>query len=290
VYVLWLPLSRKAQGGSATLWLDSAYGSDKGLVIPGIPARYAADLRLSVDGVHVEKVGIEVVLPWAATGTSWHLGSYVRGRSTVTQDRSAPSVPSGGIINAGLYARGGYVNRLVPIFLALRGGRRRLPFTDPLKRGIGTSTVVPLYARRNGTLISKDAWSIWNLCVLLTQRPELQPRLGESTRMENLLRDLKRNRLPVVRQHLGVRTEAIEIRRAMRGANVVHALGGRPIPGDALMDRDEAVSRIVARLATAPYSKEFTVTTKHVEEILDTEYFNIEPWPFLAVVGDSGRS
>ena len=157
-----------------------------------------ADLRLSVDGVHVEKAGIDVALPWTETGSSWHLGSYVRGRKTV--DRvGVPSTPSGGIINAGLYARGEHANRMVPIFLALKAGRRRLPFTDPFKRGIGASYVVPLYARRNDTLISKDAWSIWNLCLLLAQRPELQLRLGERIRMENLLRDLKQRRLPVVR-------------------------------------------------------------------------------------------
>jgi len=55
------------------------------------------------------------------------------------------------------------------------------------------------------------------------------------------------------------------------------------------MDRDEAVSKIVARIETGPYSKGVKVTTKHVEEILDAEYFNIEAWPFSAVVGDSGR-
>jgi hypothetical protein len=75
----------------------------------------------------------------------------------------------------------------------------------------------------------------------------------------------------------------------MRGANIVHPLGGRPIPGDVLMDRDGAVSKIVDRLATGPYSNGVKVTTKHVEEILDVEYFNIEHWPFAALIGDSGR-
>ena len=270
------------------MWLDSAYGSEKGLVIPGTPLRYAADLRLSVDGVHVEKAGIDVGLPWSETGRTWHLGSYVRRRKTV--DRAGiPSTPSGGIINAGLYTRGDHANRMVPIFLALTAGRRRLPFTDPFKRGIGASYVVPLYARRNDTLISKDAWSIWNLCLLLAQRPELQVRLGEPIRMQNLLRDLKQHHLPVVHAHLGVRTESIEIRTAMRGANIVHPLGGRPVPGDALIDRDEAVSRIVARMTTIPYSRGAKVVSKHVEEILDAEYFNIEQWPFAALVSNSGR-
>jgi hypothetical protein len=271
-----------------SLWLDSASGSEKGLVIPGTPPRYAADLRLSIDGVHVEKAGIDVALPWTETGRSWHLGSYVRGRKTV--DRvGVPSTPSGGIINAGLYVRGAHANRMVPIFLALKAGRRRLPFTDPFKRGIEASYVVPLYARRNDTLISKDAWSIWNLCLLLAQRPELQPRLGEPIRMKNLLRDLKQRHLPVVGAHLGVRAESAEIRAAMRGASIVHPLGGRPVPGDVLVDRDEAVSKIVARMATIPYSKGAKVVSKHVEEILDTEYFNIDHWPFAALVSDSGR-
>jgi hypothetical protein len=269
------------------LWLDSAYVSEKGVVIPGTPPRYAADLRLSVDGVHLEKAGIDVPLPWTETGRSWHLGSYVRGRKTV--DRvGVPSTPSGGIINAGLYARGDYANRMVPIFLALKAGRRRLPFTDPFKRGIGASHVVPLYARRNVTLISKDAWSIWNLCLLLAQRPKLQLRLGDSIRMKNLLHELKQRHLPVVRAHLGVRTESVEIRTAMRGASIVHPLGGRPVPGDVLVDRDEAVSKIVARMATIPYSKGAKVVSKHVEEILDAEYFNVEHWPFGALVSDSG--
>jgi hypothetical protein len=265
------------------VWLDSAYGSEKGLVIPGTPPRYAADFRLSVDGVHVEKAGIDVALPWTETGRTWHLGSYVRKRKTV--DRAGiPSTPSGGIINAGLYARGAHANRMVPIFLALKAGRRRLPFTDPFKLGIGVSYVVPLYARRNNTFISKDAWSIWNLCLLLAKRAELQVHLGDLIRMENLLRDLRQHRLPVVRSHLGIRTESVEIRTAMRGASIVHQLGGRPVPGDVLVDRDEAISRIVARLAAIPYASGPKVTSKHVEEVLDAEYFNIEPWPFAAFV------
>jgi hypothetical protein len=270
------------------LWLDSAYSSEKGLVIPGTPPRFAADLRLSADGVHIEKAGIDVALPWTETGRSWHLGSYVRGRKTV--DRvGVPSTPSGGIINAGLYARGDHANRMVPIFVALKAGRRRLPFTDPFKRGIGASYVVPLYARRNDTLLSKDAWSIWNLCLLLAERPELQLRLGEPIRMENLLRDLQQHHMPIVHAHVGVRTETVEIRTAMRGASILHPLGGRPVPGDILIDRDEAVSRIVARMATIPYTRGAKVVSRHVEEILDAEYFDIEPWPFAALVGDSGR-
>jgi len=178
---------------------------------------------------------------------------------------------------------------MVPIFLALKAGRRRLPFTDPFKRGIGASYVVPLYARRNDTLLSKDAWSIWNLCLLLAERPELQLRLGEPIRMQNLLRDLQQHHMPVVHSHLGVRTETVEIRTAMRGASILHPLGGRPVPGDILIDRDEAVSKIVARMATIPYTKGAKVVSKHVEEILDAEYFNIEPWPFAPLVSDSGR-
>jgi hypothetical protein len=265
------------------LWLDSAYGSKTGLVIPGMPRRHAADFRLSVDAVHIEKAGYDVALPWGEAGRSWHLGSYVRGKKTVDRP-GLPSIPSGGIINAGLYTRGDYPNRMVPIFLALRAARRRPPFVDPFKRGIGVSYVVPLYARRNDTLISKDAWSIWNLCLLLAKRTDLQLRLGDPIRMADLLRDLKQHRLPVVHAHLGVRTESVEIRTAMRGANVVHPLGGRPVPGDILVDREEAVSKIAARLATIPYSRGSKVVSKHIEEILDAEYFDVEPWPFGALV------
>jgi hypothetical protein len=270
------------------LWLDPAFCSETGLVIPGTPPRYAADVRLSADGVHVERVGIDVVLPWAQTATSWHLGSYVRGSKAVAQ-AGVPSTPSGGIINAGLYARGDYADRMVPIFMSLRASRRRLPFTDPFKRGIGLSYVVPLYARRNGTLLSKDAWSIWNLCLLLAQRPELQTRLRDPARTENLLRDLREHQLPVVRGHLGVRTESIQIRNAMRGANIVHQLGGRPVPGDALVDRNESIAKIGTRLSTGPYAKGVRVNPKHVEEVLDAEYFNVEPWPFAALVEGPGH-
>jgi hypothetical protein len=151
------------------------------------------------------------------------------------------------------------------------------------------SYVVPLYARRNGTLLSKDAWSIWNLCLLVSQRPELQPRLGDPSRTENLLRDLRGHQLSVARGHLGVRTESIQIRTAMRGANIVHPLGGRPVPGDALVDRDEAIAKIVTRLSSGPYAKGVKVDAKHVEEILDAEYFNVEQWPFAALVESSGH-
>jgi hypothetical protein len=70
----------------------------------------------------------------------------------------------------------------------------------------------------------------------------------------------------------------------MRGANLVHPFGGRPVPGDALVDRDEAISKILTRLSTGPYVKDVEVNSKHVEEILDAEYFDIEQWPFTALV------
>ena len=56
-----------------------------------------------------------------------------------------------------------------------------------------------------------------------------------------------------------------------------------------LIDRAEAVSKIVGRIATIPYSRGAKVVSKHVEEVLDAEYFNIEPWPFAALVGDADR-
>jgi hypothetical protein len=146
------------------------------------------------------------------------------------------------------------------------------------------SYVVPLYAGRNDTLISKDAWSIWNLCLLLARRAELQLRLGDPIRMQTLLRDLRQHRLPVVRGHLGVRTESVEIRTAVRGASIAHPLEGRPVPADVLVDRDGAVSKIVACLAATPYSSGPKVVSKHVEEVLDAEFFNIGPGPFAALV------
>jgi hypothetical protein len=194
-------------------------------------------------------------------------------------------MPSAGIVNAGLYASHDYADRLVPIFVALTASRRRLPFTDPFRRGIRVGYVVPLYARRNDTF-SKDAWSIWNLCLLLAQRAELQLCLGDPTRTQRLVRDLTEHRLPPVRSHRGVRTESVEIRTAMRGANIVHPLGGRPVPGDVLIDREEAVSTIVKRMAIVPYSKGDNANKKYAEEILDAEYFSIEPWPFAALVAD----
>lgn len=265
------------------MWLDPASSSVDGLFIPGTPARFAVDLRLANDAVHLHKDGIDVALSWTDTARLWHLGSYVRGRTRVDRP-GLPSVPSGGIINAGLYVRGGYVDQLVPIFLALAASRRRLPLTDPFKRGIQMSHVVPLSAHRNDTLLSKDAWTIWNLCLLLAQRPELQQRLGEPIRTANLLDDLRGHRLAVVNPHLGVRMESVEIRRAIKGANIVHPLGGRPVPGDALIDRDQAVARIVARMATVAHAGSARAVAKHVEEILDAEYFEIEPWPFAALV------
>jgi hypothetical protein len=269
----------------ATAELQQEAGQRQGLVIPGIPQRYGADFRLAVDGVHVEKAGIDVAFPWTETGKSWHLGSYVRGRK-VARNQSMPTMPSSGIVNAGLYASHDHADRLVPIFVDLTATRRRLPFTDPFKKGIQAGYVVPLYARRSDTY-SKESWSIWNLCLLLAQRPELQRRLGEPTRTDRLVRDLKEHRLPAVRSHRGVRTESVEIRTAMRGASIAHPLGGRPVPGDILIDREAAISTIVNRMASIPYSKGDKANTKCAEEILDAEYFKIEPWPFAALVADN---
>jgi hypothetical protein len=74
----------------------------------------------------------------------------------------------------------------------------------------------------------------------------------------------------------------------MRGANIAHQLGGRPVPGDILIDREQAVSTILNRMATIPYSKGAKANRRYAEEILDAEYFNIDPWPFEALVTGAG--
>lgn len=265
------------------MWLDGAYGSADGMAIPGTPSRYAADIRLAVDGVHVEKSGVDVILQWAEARSSWHLGSYVRGKNAFNQDVGPNVSGSGGFVNAGLYTRGDCANRVVPVLVALKASRHRLPFTDPFKRGLGSGNVIPLYAHRN-TFASKDAWTIWNLCRLLAQRSELQSRFGDRARMEHLLRDIRQNPQSPIHEHLGMRSESIQIRSAMKAAGLVHPLGGRPVPGDPLLTRDEALSIAVTRISSSPYSTRTKVEPGHVMEILDAEYFSVEPWPFSALV------
>jgi hypothetical protein len=65
-----------------------------------------------------------------------------------------------------------------------------------------------------------------------------------------------------------------------------HRIGGEEPPapvrkGWGAGDRHFGDTPIVAHMAAIPYSKGAKVVSKHVEEILDAEYFNIEHLPLL---------
>jgi hypothetical protein len=66
--------------------------------------------------------------------------------------------------------------------------------------------------------------------------------------METLLRDIRQNPQSPIREHLGVRSESIQIRSAMKAAGLSHPLDGRPVPGDPLLTRDEALEKVVSHI------------------------------------------
>jgi hypothetical protein len=102
--------------------------------------------------------------------------------------------------------------------------------------------------------------------------------------MDDLVAEMTRGSLHPARVKIDRRRGTAEIGTAMAAAHLIHPLGNRPIPGDALVPRDEAVQMVFARLAVNPRAAGIKIDRDHVIEALRRYYFSIPPWPFASLV------
>jgi hypothetical protein len=264
------------------MWFERSLVDSEGLFIPGSPRRQCADLRFAPEGLRVCVGDVRGSLSWDRYPQEWFMSSYPQGPSGLLPPPGSSGlyIPHTG---AAVYTRNTGTEITVPVLAALATARRRLAFGDPLKRAFKRGPVVPLHKPRSSqpTLYRFDSM-IGILCLLLHQRAELRQGLADETRSRHLRADILNNGLAPVYPHLGMRTKSIEIRNAARACGLEHRLGGRPIPGESFLNERAAIEQVLKRLGPKAGSPGFLESD--VREILQSDYYSVEPWPFGALI------
>lgn len=264
------------------MWFERAYASQRGLVIPGSSKRRCATALLTTDGLVVQKSGVEAMLDWDAFSHDWFLASFPA--TQWTQSTASAPHPRHPVIGVAAYAYPVVTGAITPVLIALAASRRRLPIGDPLTHAFKLGPVVPLH-KPGVYLFGRHRYdtTFGFLCQLLHGRPEFRQGLDVPDRCERLRADILRNPVGPVTDHLGLRSRSIEIHNAVRSAGMLHRLGGRPIPGDPLPEEDAAVETVMHWLSHSHSDQAKTIRREEVRDLLRSDYYAIDPWPFGAL-------
>lgn len=250
-------------------WLASITVVEGGVRFPGRPPQESADLLVAPDAVTLQRGGESAVLSW--DDYRWGM------RST---DRHAWS------ISYAWEGNGGIGVAIDPTLAGRRGeALGELPHRRVEDFGQVLHVVRLVWAE---VAIANDGPARDTLAALLAVlagRPGLRSRLADADRARRLARAF-RAPLAARTESIGVRRATFETLRAMRALGYRHAMGGRPVAGDALPPRDEVVTRVIEAVRRNPYSRDVRVDATRVAELVDEEYLVVDPWPFAALTAD----
>jgi hypothetical protein len=264
------------------MWFERSYASDRGLVIPGRSKRRCATSLLTVESFVVQKNDVEAILGWDTFSIDWFLASF----PTTQWNQAAASAPNPRhpVLGAAVYTSGASTDAVIPVVLAIAVGRRPLAIGDPIKHAFKLGPVVPLHKPRPYLFGHyRCDTTVGYLCRLLHARPDLRSGLGARAQCERLRADILRDPLTPVGDHLGLRSRSIEIRNAVRSAGMTHSLGGRPVAGEPLPEEGVAVDTVMEWLSHSHNEKAKTVRSEEVRDVLRSDYYSVDPWPFAAL-------
>jgi hypothetical protein len=264
------------------VWFEHSYASQRGLVIPGRPQRRCATALLTMEGLVVEKNGVEALLNWDTFAHDWFLASFPATQWTQSAV-SAPN-PRHPVAGTAAYTYGVTTEAILPVLMALAAARRPLPIGDPFKHVFKWGPVVPLHKPRS-FLAGRSRYdtTLGFLCQVLHARPDFRQALGVPSQCEDLRTDILRSPMGPLTDHLSIRSRSIEIHNAVRSAGMTHRLGGRPVPGDPLPEEDAAVETVMRWLSGSHSDQAKIVREQEVRDVLRSDYYSIDPWPFAAL-------
>ncbi|MBX3314525.1 MAG: hypothetical protein KF906_09415 [Actinobacteria bacterium] len=253
-------------------WLADAT-FDGGLRVPGRSRWRTATLHLTADHVELSAGDRSVPFVWddfashrrrSSSRASWSIVPWGVGRE--------------GPIGVAVEVRGRYAQPTAALrrsVVAWRYGSRRL------LRG----TSVPLCSTRTSARkVDIDRRLLDLICSLVADRPEVRRHLGDRSRVERLVHDLRSNRFEAPPFRVGFRRTTMEILTAMRSAGLEHRVDGRPLPGDPLPTEDEAVARVLAVLRSNPFARSLGIDDAKVRAVVVRDYLGVEPWPVGALL------
>jgi len=257
-------------------WLEGAR-EDGGLLIPGDPLKHGCDLILKAEHVEVhagEEAGAalgwdemdSIYRPIDGYSDRWRFEAW----ATATDVGPLKHMAGSGL-GITVHRRCHAVTVQV---MAARDTRR-----NRFNRSMAKGAAVPLapWSRMSPTL-AKNALLIEVLCAALAERPEARARLADPARVTQLAVDLKARPLEFDDIPLVARSATVEVLEALQRIDRAHRYGGRPVPGDPVPSADELVVEL--------QREGIGVEPDQIREVLEEQYFSVEPWPFEALTVD----
>lgn len=267
-------------------WLDRARPDSGGLLIPGAPEGRAAALLLAPDSAQITWDEHSVALPWEQ---HFKLSSGIQ---------NSPDRPGGWLVTGHKREVRSATEKGTAVAV---DGELRLHcsvIVDAMAKAhpLASLGVRVLRDRRDFDLVplnvpkwndERDRASRVSVCVLvavLADRPQLRPRLGDQRLIARLAADLAEHAmdLPRLSTPYGVRRQTAEIGTAMRMLGLEHPFD-RPLPGDQLPSLDDAVSRVMAFIASNPHAEGVKIDQQRVAQLIRRRYLQIQPWPFQSL-------
>ena len=239
------------------------------------PHANCVSLRLNDEGVDVLARGLDpAVLPWQA---------YAPRYSAVLR-----KAPDGWIVNAygsssespgiGIRVSGLYKKACGRIIDATSTWWRELTHPD----GSDDTDVLPVVSL--GPFAGRAPLdTVGALMRVLAARPELRPQLEQPERAWRLATDLHARLLRYPVRHVGVLRDTIDTITALRALGYVHPFG-RPIAGEPKPSLEEVVRRTHEHLDASPWREGRKASDAEITRIVCEEYYDIDPWPFAALV------
>jgi len=253
-------------------WLDSARPDRGGLFIPGGPDGRGADLLLTPNDVQLLAKSEQVALDWQ--GHSRHTDVNGANRWSVCGWGVGNTRPLGVGLNGPAST--------APIQRATGTLRNKLLAWNPYNRFVQDGVVVPLFAPSHSPRwIGAQQDTMHSLCTLLAERPSLRPLLADPKSMSRLASDLAQHSLANAGR-VGMLTTTVAVVTALRALGYEHNYFGRPLPADQLEACEDIVTKVLRHLAANRYGA-VTASPKHVAEIVNRYYLDIQPWPFAAL-------
>ena len=238
--------------------------------MPGHVVGHAATIRLTPAAVVVSAADIAAELRWE----DW-------------VDDLGPGM-NGWTVGAFYYARWGPVGISLPV----RGTCQDVatPVIGSMGRFLTRLTAVQsdgprvtLYTGgRDARVDERERHTFRALASALAQRADLRARLGDPARVRRLAAVIGGEALAWPAPAVRPRASTTVVLTAMAELGYVHPFG-RPLPGDVLPAKAEAVRQVCEHLGRRPYAQGLQISAEQVGATFEETYFGLDPWPFASL-------
>lgn len=255
-------------------WFQGIQACEGGFLIPGLPRRHTFDLFVLSDAVYIRSENAEARFEWrhygphtSARPTSWNftrfigMGTWAISADPDTMDRYAD------VLNT----RNDLRNRMLLALDDFDAFPLHLEWF-----------VSPLRMLERTVFIS--------LMSALREHSKWRERLEDFDRVQHLCNDVRNSTMRAKKFPSGVRPAHAEVSAALRALGYTHRIGGRPLPDDEVVPCEQVVHDVRLHIDERPQIKPYVIpyrpleiTNERIRSLAQSEYCDVEPWPFYAL-------